>query len=68
MGYQNLSYLHYYRGDLARSLQAAGQALDLARRAGNKNYEWSSLAYQAWAYHLQGDLEKASQHFEMLKL
>jgi tetratricopeptide (TPR) repeat protein len=63
MGYQNLSYLHYYRGDLARSLQAAGQALDLARRAGNKNYEWSSLAYQAWAYHLQGDLEKASQHF-----
>ena len=63
VGYQNLSDLYCYRGDLARSLQAAGQALDLARRAGRKDYECNSLAYQAWAYHLQGDLDKASQHF-----
>ena len=63
MGYQNLSNLYCYRGDLARSLQAAGQALDLAWRAGSKDYDSSSRAYQAWAYHLQGDLDKASQHF-----
>ncbi len=62
-GYQNLSVLYCYRGDLARSLQSAGQALDLARRAGEKDRERGSLACQAWAYHLQGDLDKASQHF-----
>ena len=61
--YQNLSDLYCYRGDLARSLQAAGQALDLARRGGSKDFEKSSLARQAWACHLQGDLDKASQHF-----
>jgi tetratricopeptide (TPR) repeat protein len=61
--YQNLSELYYNRGDLARSLHAAGQALDLARRAGKKDFEFTSLADQAWAYHLQGDLDKASQHF-----
>ena len=61
--YRNLSDLYCNRGDLARSLQAAGQALDLARRAGNKDYECYSLAYQAWANHLQGDLDKASKHF-----
>jgi len=63
MNHQNLSDLYCYRGDLARSLQAAGQALDLARRAGRKDYELYSLVCQAWAYHLQGDLDKASQHF-----
>jgi tetratricopeptide (TPR) repeat protein len=55
--------LYCYRGDLARCLQAAGQDLDLARRAGSKDYECSSLAYQAHADHLRGDLEKSSQHF-----
>jgi len=44
-------------------LQKAGQALDLARRAGRKDHEFCSLAYQAWACHLKGDLDKASQHF-----
>jgi tetratricopeptide (TPR) repeat protein len=63
VSYVNLSELYCFRGDLARSLQAAGQALDLARRARRKDYERNSLAFQAWAYHLQGDLDKASQHF-----
>ena len=63
MGYQNLSELYCSRGDLARSLQAAGQALGLARLAGYKRFERNSLAYQAWAYHLQGDMDKASQYF-----
>ena len=61
--YQNLSDLYCHRGDLARSLQAAGRALNMARRCGRKYYESDSLAYQAWAYHLQGDIDKASQHF-----
>jgi tetratricopeptide (TPR) repeat protein len=61
--YRNISNLYCYRGDLARGLQAAGQALDLARRAGSANFEIHSLARQAWAYHLLGDLAKASQHF-----
>ena len=61
--YQNLSDLYLSRGDMARSLQVAGKALDLARRAGGKNYELYSLIHQAWAYHLQGDLDKASRHF-----
>ena len=29
----------------------------------NGFYESNPLALQAWAYHLQGDLNKASQHF-----
>lgn len=63
IGYQNLSDLYRSRGDLARSLKTASQALDLARRAGRKDYGFSSLAFQAWAYHLQGDVNKANQHF-----
>ena len=62
-GYQNLSSLYYCRGDLARSCYTAGQALDLARRAGKKDLEFLSLAPQAWAYHLQGNLKKASRNF-----
>jgi tetratricopeptide (TPR) repeat protein len=61
--YRNLSDLYCCRGDLARSLQAAGQALDLARRGGKKDFECYSLARQAWAYYLKGDTDKASQHF-----
>lgn len=61
--YQNLSDLYCFRGDLARSLQAAGQALDLARRAEKKDYQRNALAHQARTYHLQGDLDKASKHF-----
>ncbi len=62
--YRNLSDLYCSRGDLARSLQAAGQALDLARRARRKDHVFLSLAHQAWAYHIQGDLNKASRHFQ----
>lgn len=65
--YQNLSDLYCNRGNLAKSLQAADQALDLARRAEIKDYECDSLLYQAQAHHLQGDLDKASQHFREAK-
>ncbi|HQN31202.1 MAG TPA: tetratricopeptide repeat protein, partial [Methanothrix soehngenii] len=61
--YQNLSDLYCNRGDLDSSLQAAGQALDLARRAESKSDERDSLVIQAWAHHLQGDLDKANKHF-----
>jgi tetratricopeptide (TPR) repeat protein len=61
--YRNLSALHWLRGELAKGQRAASEALKLARRAKNTDYESRSLAYQAWAYFLQGDLEKASQAF-----
>lgn len=62
--YQNLSDLHWTQGYLARSLQAAGQALNLSRRAGRKDHECASLARRAWAYHLQGDLDNARRYFQ----
>jgi tetratricopeptide (TPR) repeat protein len=61
--YQNLSEIYIYSGELARSLKASGEALELARRAKTTGYERNSLAYQACAFHLQGDLEKASRKF-----
>ena len=61
--YQSLSYLFSLSGKLVDSLQAAGKALNLARMSKNANYECASMAHHAWACHLQGDLEKASQEF-----
>lgn len=64
IGYQNLAVLHAYLGALAVSADTAGQALTLARRAENKKYEMVSLAYQAWAAHLRGEVEAASAAFQ----
>jgi tetratricopeptide (TPR) repeat protein len=63
IGYQNLAELYAHLGELTKSAQAAQQALDLARRAENKRNEPDSLAYQAWAAHLHGELEAASAAF-----
>ena len=63
-GYMNRSELYSIRGDLINSLEAASESLKLARLAKETDYECSSLAYQAWAYHLQGDLETAGQKFK----
>jgi tetratricopeptide (TPR) repeat protein len=63
VGYQNLASLHAYLGALAASADAATRALDLARRAESKQDERNSLAWQAWAAHLQGDLEVAGAAF-----
>jgi tetratricopeptide (TPR) repeat protein len=61
--YQNLASLYIYLGELETSAKAAQQALDLARRAQNKRYEYVSLTNQAWALHLKGDLPATSIAF-----
>jgi tetratricopeptide (TPR) repeat protein len=63
IGYRNLAEMHAHLGALASSAEAAGQALDLGRRAEDKQDERISLAYQAWAAHLRGDLEAAGAAF-----
>jgi tetratricopeptide (TPR) repeat protein len=61
--YRNLSDLYSLRGELEQSAQAADEALKLARRAKNKQQESDSLAYQAWALHLLGQVADASRAF-----
>jgi tetratricopeptide (TPR) repeat protein len=63
IGYRNLAELHAHLGALEASAQAAEEALALARRAGNKRDEMISLACQAWAAHLRGDLAAAGAAF-----
>jgi len=57
--YRNLAELHAHLGALAASAETARQALALARRAENKQYEVDSMGLQAWAAHLLGNLETA---------
>jgi tetratricopeptide (TPR) repeat protein len=63
IGYGNLAGLHAYLGALEASAEAAGEALALAHRAEDKWLERTSLAYQARAAHLRGDLEPAGAAF-----
>jgi tetratricopeptide (TPR) repeat protein len=60
---QNLSDLYLLRGELTKGFQAACKGLEQARMIDFKESECSSLTYQAWAYHLQGASENASQAF-----
>jgi tetratricopeptide (TPR) repeat protein len=62
-GYQNLAELHASLGALEASAEAARQALDLARRAENKQDMVNSMGFQAWAAHLLGDTKTASDAF-----
>lgn len=59
----NLVFLHTYLGTLKPSADAAASAVDLARRAKNKDDEILSVAIQAWALHLKGETETASELF-----
>ncbi len=63
INYQNLAELQDHLGDLAASTTTAKQALDLARLAKHKLNECRSLAWQAWAAHLQSDVMGASEIF-----
>jgi tetratricopeptide (TPR) repeat protein len=63
VGYWNLAELHASLGHLAASAEAAREALALAHRAENKLDEGSSLSRQAWAAHLLGDVETATDAF-----
>jgi tetratricopeptide (TPR) repeat protein len=67
IGYQNLAELHAALGALDASAEAAREALVLARRAENKGDERTSLAHQAWADHLRGDLETAAAAFQRVE-
>jgi tetratricopeptide (TPR) repeat protein len=64
IGYQNLAALHISLGELGAAAEAAGQALALARRAGNKEGQVYSLGYQGWAAHLNGELRVAGEAFQ----
>jgi tetratricopeptide (TPR) repeat protein len=61
VGYQNLADLHAHLGALKASAEAARQALDLARKAENKQGMVNSMGFQAWAEHLLGNTESASK-------
>lgn len=62
-GYRNLANLYFQFGALEAGAAAAHEALVLARRAEDKRGEAISLEWQAWAAHLRGDLEMASETF-----
>ena len=64
VGYRNLAELYAHLGALADIADAAREALALARRAEDKFGECQSMAYQAWAAHLGGDLDVASKIFQ----
>lgn len=62
-GYRNLADLHTLLGALNTSTEAAYQALNLARRAEDKQYITNSMGFQAWSAHLLGDIKSASTIF-----
>ena len=66
--YRNLAELYIKIGKLISSLEAACEALKLARCAEDKQSEVMSLACQGWAAHLQGDLEFASDTFQQAEI
>ena len=67
-GYQHLTELHLALGDLRQSVETAREAFTLGRqgfgdRRTNQHMERNSLAYIAWATHVRGDLDAASEAF-----
>ena len=60
--YQNLAELFAY-SSLKMSETSATEALKLARLAEDKADQTNSLAFQAWAFHLQGKLDLANKTF-----
>ena len=62
-GYINLSDFYLNKGDFAKGLQAASEALKLARLARSTEFECISRAYMAWTNDLRGDPKMAGQMF-----
>lgn len=62
--YHNLVELYAYFGELNKSEEAAREALNLARRAKNREEERISLADLAWILHLRGNLREADEAFQ----
>jgi tetratricopeptide (TPR) repeat protein len=57
--YFNLSNLLYYRDDLGASAEYAREGLALARRLGERDWEWNSLADLVSVTFLQGEWDEA---------
>lgn len=64
IGYQNLTWVYTYLGELVPSSATAQQALSLARQAGDLREEKDALALWAWTAHLQGNLTEATRTFQ----
>ncbi|MGI0486891.1 hypothetical protein ACN4EK_15735 [Pantanalinema rosaneae CENA516] len=64
IGYQNLTWLYTYLGELATSSRTAQRALKYAGRSGKPSEQRDALALWAWTAHLQGHLEAATSGFE----
>lgn len=62
--YQNLADLHAQLGALEASAEAARQALDLARKAEDKDGQHKSSSYVAYSAYLQGSSSRAGEVFE----
>jgi len=56
--YFNLSYSHSLRGELDRAKDYDDRGLALARRLGNRSYEWSFLGHQAYTSFFGGDWDR----------
>jgi tetratricopeptide (TPR) repeat protein len=62
--YENLTALYVHLGMLALAMSAAQQALPRAQSTGRI----SSLAWQGWIFHLQGDIDRASETFRQAEM
>jgi len=62
--YQNLAEKNAHLGELSKSLDASRESITLARKSKNKMIEGNAFAYEAYALHLLGDLDRASESFQ----
>jgi len=64
--YYNSANLAYYRDQLADSVRYAEEGLTLARRLGDRSWEWNFLAQLAATLSMTGDWEEALQHGDQI--
>lgn len=64
VSYQTLAELYAHLGKLEARVETDRKSLEFACRAQNREEECHSLADQAWAAHLIGKLELASERFQ----
>jgi tetratricopeptide (TPR) repeat protein len=63
MGYQNLTALQAYLGNLAAAWEEGAEALRLAEKAEYDEFKLYSNAYIAWVAHLRGESQVAGEAF-----
>jgi tetratricopeptide (TPR) repeat protein len=62
--YQNLAETYLYLGEFKRSEENALQGADYARRARDRDEEWTALAYGSFAAYLLGKVDVAEERFK----